>query len=180
MMKMLVLKSNGKFIYSSVVHEIQRVNKLCFILFAICLTNMICNIICLLLYFVTMFFKYRVEYTDSLGRTRKCLRKDLKDIKARDADLREHAEKRHQTAPTTEKTAEKETEPELLLEKETETEEDIESRIAEEESELISGEMRREMLRRQWEHEEEELRDKTEIHYQNVLFNGLLSEKFFK
>jgi len=137
------------------------------------------NIIMLFAEFcIIIFIKYRVEYTDSLGRTRKCLRQDLKDIKARDAELREHAEKRHQTVPPTEKTTEKEKEPELSPEKEPETEEDIESRIAEEESELISGEMRREMLRRQWEQEEDELRDKTEIHYQNVLFNGLLSEKF--
>jgi hypothetical protein len=41
-----------------------------------------------------------------------------------------------------------------------------------EENELLSSDMRREMLRRQWEKEEEELRNKSNIHYQDILFNG--------
>lgn len=41
-----------------------------------------------------------------------------------------------------------------------------------EDNELLSADMRREMLRRQWEKEEEALKDKSNIHYQDVLFNG--------
>jgi hypothetical protein len=40
------------------------------------------------------------------------------------------------------------------------------------ELELMSGDMRRELLRQKWEQQEEQLRNKTDIHYQDVLFNG--------
>lgn len=40
------------------------------------------------------------------------------------------------------------------------------------EEELLSSDMRRELLRKQWEKEEEELRNKSDIHYQDVLFGG--------
>ncbi|XP_066150027.1 coiled-coil domain-containing protein 174 [Euwallacea fornicatus] len=111
-----------------------------------------------------------VEYTDSLGRTRKCLRKDLDDIKSRDAELKDLAKKRHQAAPESAKNPPEDMEKDSPLEEEA-REIDVESQIAEQESEMISGDMRREMLRRQWEMEEDELRDKTDIHYQNILFN---------
>ncbi|XP_066247138.1 coiled-coil domain-containing protein 174 [Euwallacea similis] len=111
-----------------------------------------------------------VEYTDSLGRTRKCLRKDLDDIKSRDAELKDLAKKRHQAGPDSAKNTPEDVEKDPPLEEEAK-EIDVESQIAEQESEMISGDMRREMLRRQWEMEEDELRDKTDIHYQNILFN---------
>jgi hypothetical protein len=38
--------------------------------------------------------------------------------------------------------------------------------------ELMSGDMRRELLRQKWEQQEEQLRNKTDIHYQDVLFDG--------
>jgi hypothetical protein len=38
--------------------------------------------------------------------------------------------------------------------------------------ELMSGDMRRELLRQKWEQQEEQLRKKTDIHYQDVLFDG--------
>lgn len=41
-----------------------------------------------------------------------------------------------------------------------------------EENELLSSDMRRELLRKEWEKEEEALRDKSNIHYQDILFNG--------
>lgn len=47
-----------------------------------------------------------------------------------------------------------------------------------EESELLSSDMRRELLRQQWEREEEELCNKTDIHYQDILFGGTLIEKY--
>lgn len=42
------------------------------------------------------------------------------------------------------------------------------------ENELMSSDMRRERLREQWEKEEEELRKKDNIHYQDILFDGNL------
>jgi hypothetical protein len=38
--------------------------------------------------------------------------------------------------------------------------------------ELMSGDMRRELLRQKWEQQEEQLRNKTDVHYQDVLFDG--------
>jgi hypothetical protein len=43
------------------------------------------------------------------------------------------------------------------------------------EPELMSGDMRRELLRQKWEQQEEQLRNKTDIHYQDVLFDGKYS-----
>jgi hypothetical protein len=40
------------------------------------------------------------------------------------------------------------------------------------EPELMSGDMKRELLRQKWEQQEEQLRNKTDIHYQDVLFDG--------
>jgi hypothetical protein len=36
----------------------------------------------------------------------------------------------------------------------------------------MSGDMKRELLRQKWEQQEEQLRNKTDIHYQDVLFDG--------
>jgi hypothetical protein len=40
------------------------------------------------------------------------------------------------------------------------------------EHELMSGDMKRELLRQKWEQQEEQLQNKTDIHYQDVLFDG--------
>jgi hypothetical protein len=40
------------------------------------------------------------------------------------------------------------------------------------EPELMSGDMRRELLRQKWEQQEEQLQNKSDIHYQDVLFDG--------
>ncbi|KAF2885118.1 hypothetical protein ILUMI_21052 [Ignelater luminosus] len=102
-----------------------------------------------------------VEYTDCLGRTRKCMRKDLEFLKSKDADLRE----------TLDKTENKDDSPEKEISvKNTENQEKLESEFNEE-SELLSNDMRRELLRQQWEKEEEELKKKNDIHYQDILFN---------
>lgn len=104
---------------------------------------------------------FRVEYVDCLGRTRTCLRKDLEHIKANDAELKQSRDKRK----------EHDEEPQKDVPKE-EKEKTKEKQLNDEESELLSADMRREQLRKQWEKEEEELRDKTNIHYQDILFNG--------
>jgi hypothetical protein len=40
------------------------------------------------------------------------------------------------------------------------------------ERELMSGDMKRELLRQKWEQQEEQLQNKTDIHYQDILFDG--------
>ncbi|PSN56568.1 Coiled-coil domain-containing protein 174 [Blattella germanica] len=87
-----------------------------------------------------------VDYEDCLGRTRRCLRKDLVHIKEKDAELF----KSLGGGDVEEKEAEAETAA----------------------PELQSGDMRREALRQKWEQQEEELRKKSDIHYQDVLFDG--------
>ncbi|RZC32897.1 coiled-coil domain-containing protein 174 [Asbolus verrucosus] len=103
-----------------------------------------------------------VEYVDCLGRTRTCLRKDLNYLKSKDKDLELIVEsKRRNREKSRSKTPEPSPEPEP---KPPEPE-------LSEENELLSSDMRREILRRQWEKEEEELRNKQDIHYQDILFN---------
>ncbi|XP_060524006.1 coiled-coil domain-containing protein 174 [Cylas formicarius] len=103
-----------------------------------------------------------VEYVDCLGRSRKCLRKDLEYLKSKDAELKVIAEERKQSRPV-----EKEIENVVDVSLDT----DLGNNMEPKESELISGDMRRDMLRRQWEKEEDELMNRTNVHYQNVLFN---------
>lgn len=106
-------------------------------------------------FFYTLF--YRVEYTDCLGRSRQCLRKDLKHIQANDAELKHTVQEK----PLNEANSiEKQVAP------------DNEDKIIEQESELMSSDMRREELRKQWEKEEEENAKKDNVHYQDVLFSG--------
>lgn len=38
--------------------------------------------------------------------------------------------------------------------------------------ELLSSDMHREMMRRKWEEQEQKLLHKTDIHYQDLLYNG--------
>lgn len=92
-----------------------------------------------------------VEYVDSLGRTRTCLRKDLTYFKSKEKD--------YHRSPSREKDIEK-TEDKIIAPEKDEVV-----------KELLSDDMRREMLRKQWEKEEEELMDKDNIHYQDILFN---------
>ncbi|CAH0552558.1 unnamed protein product [Brassicogethes aeneus] len=106
-----------------------------------------------------------VEYVDCLGRTRTCLRKDLKHIKKDDENLKEIQRKRKEVSPVWNTV--KETKEPFL---EATEEEDIAS-ISDEKKELLSADMRRDFLRKQWEKEEEELNNKTNIHYQDILFS---------
>lgn len=95
-----------------------------------------------------------VEYVDCLGRTRTCLRKDLDYLKSKDKDLElivEEKRRNREKSPTPPKPP---TPPPPT-----------------EDSELLSHDMRRELLRQQWEKEEEELRKKSDIHYQDILFD---------
>ncbi|KFB43584.1 AGAP001231-PB-like protein [Anopheles sinensis] len=112
-----------------------------------------------------------VEYTDCLGRTRKCLKKDLQQCMERDRELAKSVEPREgQRREDMDGTSESK-EPE-------EKRQDI----AEEEGDIIGpmpsmataepnvGERFREM-REQWVEQEEANLEKDSIHYQDVLFN---------
>ena len=76
-----------------------------------------------------------VEFTDALGRTRTCSRKELRKMKKKDKELQETLD------------------------------------VAPSEPDLLSEDMRREMLRQKWEREEEENLKKRDVHYNDVLFD---------
>nr|XP_022908615.1 coiled-coil domain-containing protein 174 [Onthophagus taurus] len=101
-----------------------------------------------------------VEYTDCLGRTRKCLRKDLEHIKEKDVELKKTIKKKQ------EKSDDKIDE----IEKNEEKIKDNDIKF-DENSELLSNDMRTELLRQKWEKEEEELTKKSDVHYQDILFD---------
>ncbi|KRT80803.1 hypothetical protein AMK59_5737, partial [Oryctes borbonicus] len=98
-----------------------------------------------------------VEYVDCLGRTRKCMKKDLPYLKERDSDLKSKV----RNNDNEEDVQQKEDKPSSSMKPED----------FDENSELLSNDMRTELLRRKWEQEEDELRKKTDIHYQDILFD---------
>lgn len=114
---------------------------------------------------------FRVEYVDCLGRTRTCLRKDLEYLKSKDAELRSSMDIKERGSPII-----PEKDPEEVEEKTQDKSEEDDA--LSEQNELLSSDMRREILRRQWEREEEALRDKRNIHYQDVLFDGIFFTVF--
>ncbi|XP_006822366.1 coiled-coil domain-containing protein 174-like [Saccoglossus kowalevskii] len=79
-----------------------------------------------------------VDYTDSLGRSRRCMKKDLKYLQDLDKDLN----------PA------------------------LKSSNTEDEPDLLSADMKREMLRKKWEEEEAEAMSKPvgPVHYENVRY----------
>ncbi|KAF5290891.1 hypothetical protein FQA39_LY14571 [Lamprigera yunnana] len=101
-----------------------------------------------------------VEYVDCLGRSRKCMRKDLEFLKSKDAELLAAVDKDENKVEQLSKTGSCVREI---------NEDKIEP--PEPTSELLSSDMRRELLRQQWEKEEEELKKKDDLHYQDILFN---------
>lgn len=96
-----------------------------------------------------------VEYTDSLGRTRRCLRTDLEFFKKRDESLID--------TPAL-KTEDKPSSAPLSSESESESEDEL----------LKTGRLIQQ-TREQWEKQEEENKDKEYIHYQDILFDGKLT-----
>lgn len=113
-----------------------------------------CNFCANSVIFFHYFSSSRVDYVDCLGRTRRCLRKDLAYVKKRDVELFESLggfdDKNKANSDDSGRTV---TSGDGALE-------------------LMSGDMRRELLRQKWEQQEEQLRNKTDIHYQDVLFDG--------
>lgn len=109
-----------------------------------------------------------MDYTDCLGRTRKCLQKDLEYLKSKDEELRKTVEAKNKKQPSIEEKSEEDTTKNEDINKKSTEDESSKPQ----ESELLSNDMRRELLRQQWEKEEDELRNKSNIHYQDILFGG--------
>ncbi|XP_028136437.1 coiled-coil domain-containing protein 174 [Diabrotica virgifera virgifera] len=105
-----------------------------------------------------------VDYVDCFGRTRKCMQKDLEYLKSKDNEMKKVVEVKHQQLdnPASQNL---ENDDNFV---QSSTESLAENEVGQ--SELLSSDMRRELLRQQWEKEEEELRNKSEIHYEDVLF----------
>lgn len=104
------------------------------------------------------------------------MQKDLEHLKSKDEELRKIVEaKKRNTENHTEKTSTFENKVSDCDDVNTYAIETTE----EAESELLSSDMRRQLLREQWEKEEERLRDKSDVHYQDVLFGGELECPFF-
>lgn len=87
-----------------------------------------------------------VEYQDCFGRTRKCLRRDLPKMREKDNLVKRDIMKE----PETENRREKSPEPPVIM--------------PEKEPEI-------EIMRKKWEEQMERLAEKTDIHYQDVLFD---------
>lgn len=109
-----------------------------------------------------------VEYTDCLGRTRKCLKKDLESFQQRDEELQKVVEARNKeqsdlmaaAGPSVEeKSPEVEiTEEEKKVQRILEQTEDVGERFMEQ--------------REKWDQQQTENLQKDFVHYQDVLFDG--------
>lgn len=94
------------------------------------------------------------------------MEKDLKYIKLKDEELRQTMEKRKGR-----ENFEPETVDEPIAESVAQT--DVHSNSDDKGAEeLLSSDMRREILRKKWEEDEERLRNKSDLHYQDILFDG--------
>lgn len=101
-----------------------------------------------------------MDYTDFFGRTRRCLKTDLEFFKKRDHRI----EKELGPPPLDETKQNNHDAPKQQFVKEGEN--------SEEKSELVSSDMRREQLRLKWEEEERKLAERTDIHYEDIRFDG--------
>lgn len=100
-----------------------------------------------------------MDFTDSLGRTRRCLRRDLPRFRELDDRLLVSLEPKEAPVEENEPVPSGPLPPGGLP-----------AGCAA--PDLLSDDMRREQQRLKWEEEEEKLRDKADIHYQDVLFDG--------
>ncbi|XP_059090907.1 coiled-coil domain-containing protein 174-like [Tigriopus californicus] len=96
-----------------------------------------------------------VEYTDTLGRTRSCLKSQLAELQAQDREWGS-AQQSGSATPTVISTSQSKASLAFLGAKA---------------PDLLSEDMRRELLRQKWEKEEEENLQKRNVHYQDVLFD---------
>jgi len=85
-----------------------------------------------------------VEYVDALGRTRKCMKKDLPDLQRQDKEMvREDTVEPQETGQG----------------------------LRKEEPDLLSEDMRRDLIRQKWEQQEMENLTKENLHYSDVRFD---------
>lgn len=104
-----------------------------------------------------------MNYTDFFGRTRRCLKSDLEFFKKRD-----HRIEKELGSPQLSN--------EIKQNNYSMKQQFIkEGQNSEEKSELISSDMRREQLRLKWEEEERKLAERTDIHYEDIRFDGKLN-----
>ena len=84
-----------------------------------------------------------VEYTDALGRTRQCMKKDLAALQRQDKDMVREEEEDQETGEG----------------------------LRKEEPDLLSADMRMDMLRQKWEQQELENLTKDSLHYSDVRYD---------
>ena len=84
-----------------------------------------------------------VEYTDALGRTRNCMKKDLPALQRQDKDMVRQEEEEQETGEG----------------------------LRKEEPDMLSADMRMDLLRQKWEQQEMENLTKESLHYSDVRFD---------
>lgn len=106
-----------------------------------------------------------MDYTDFFGRTRRCLKTDLDFFKKRDQRIIKELEPQQPPPPPPSKDFKQNNSSNVQKFVK-------EGNNSEEMSELISSDMRREKLRLKWEEEERKLAERTDIHYEDIRFDG--------
>ncbi|XP_059480919.1 coiled-coil domain-containing protein 174 [Neocloeon triangulifer] len=96
-----------------------------------------------------------VEYTDCLGRTRRCLRADLPDVQKQNNKLADSLGMRETRSRSKSKSPERKPRPPTPPLEE----------------QLVSGDLQREALREKWEKEQANLLKKDDVHYQDILYD---------
>lgn len=106
-------------------------------------------------------FSCRVDYVDSFGRTRRCLKKDLTVFQKQDAELNKQP-----LASTTSVSYGNFVAASV--------------QVSNEEPSILSlDEEARKRQRQLWEEEEEKNRDKSKVHYQDILYQGRIIPIYF-
>jgi len=97
-----------------------------------------------------------VDFVDCLGRTKRCLKEDLLEMKNKDNVLRSSMGLQS-------------VEPVTFT---IDTKGAVDTGEDEKNAEMMSADMHREMLRQKWEQQEEKLLGARDVHYQDLLFDG--------
>lgn len=113
---------------------------------------------------------HRVDYVDIFGRSRKIARKDLDKIKRQDADLTEAVESREEQAKPVQpqEPAEEESSDGSISSSENDNKHEVE------EEEIIGPDIGLQFRKQrdQWEEQDEVNRQRVNLHYQDILFDG--------
>lgn len=111
-------------------------------------------------------FDSRVEYTDCLGRTRRCLKTDLSVLQRQNHKL---ADSLGMGPPSRSPSRSRSNSPEVRKPR---------PPTPPLEQQLVSGDMQREAMREKWEKQEMDMRKKEDIHYQDILYDGRNIDNF--